>query len=252
MILSGSRLYGTASSGGTNGCGTVFAINTNGTGFTNLHNFKAAEGTNPVAGLVLSGSTLYGTTALGGANNDGTVFALNTNGTGFTVLHTFSGSSDGANPQAGLILSGSMLYGTAENGGANGYGTVFALNTNGTGFTNLHSFSGSSDGEYPVAGLVLSGSRLYGTAENGGANSQGTVFAINTNSTGFTTLYSFSDGGYPEAALICIGQQHHAVWDDLLWRRGRCIYQWHRVRHQHRWQRFHDSLPFHSHRQRRQ
>ena len=206
VILSGSTLYGTASSGGTNGCGTVFAINTNGTGFTVLHTFSgSSDGTNPVAGLVLSGSTLYGTTALGGANNDGTVFAINTNGTGFTVLHTFGGSSDGANPQAGLIVSGSLLYGTAEYGGANGYGTVFAINTNGTGFTNLHSFSGSSDGEYPVAGLVLSGSLLYGTAENGGANSQGTVFAINTNSTGFTTLCSFSDGGYPEAALILSG-----------------------------------------------
>jgi uncharacterized repeat protein (TIGR03803 family) len=205
VIVSGSTLYGTASSGGTNGGGTVFAINTDGSGFTNLHSFQAADGTNPVAGLVLSGSTLYGTTALGGAYTNGTVFAINTNGTGFTVRHTFSGTSDGANPQAGLILAGGRLYGTAENGGASGNGTVFAINTDGTGFANLYSFSGGSDGANPAAGLVLSGGRLYGTAEAGGASGNGTVFAINTNGTGFATLYSFSDGGWPEAALILSG-----------------------------------------------
>src|ERR1035437_9136072 len=59
----------------------------------------------------------------------------------FTTLHTFTGGSDGANPYAGLILSGNTLYGTAYSGGSGNAGTVFALNANGTGFTNLHSFT---------------------------------------------------------------------------------------------------------------
>src|ERR1035437_5755881 len=64
----------------------------------------------------------------------------------FTNLHSFrllnnSTNSDGANPQAGLILSGNTLYGTASGGGSSGYGTVFAVNTDGMGFTNLHSFT---------------------------------------------------------------------------------------------------------------
>src|SRR5437870_644312 len=70
----------------------------------------------------------------------------------FTVLHTFTSTSganatnsDGANPSAGLILSGNTLYGTAEYGGGSGWGTVFAVNTNGTGFTTRHNFSGGSD-----------------------------------------------------------------------------------------------------------
>src|SRR5437867_2040310 len=61
----------------------------------------------------------------------------------FTPLHNFTTTSgypdytdsDGANPFAGLILSGSTLYGTASQGGTSGIGTVFAGNTNGTGFT---------------------------------------------------------------------------------------------------------------------
>src|SRR5213593_2868323 len=70
----------------------------------------------------------------------------------FTTLHSFtaltgpdfSTNSDGARPRAGLISSGDTLYGTARNGGSSGWGTVFAVNTDGTGFTNLHSFPAAS------------------------------------------------------------------------------------------------------------
>src|SRR5947209_6474471 len=83
----------------------------------------------------------------------------------YTNLHSFTalvGSTnfDGAFPVAGLILSGNILYGTAAAGGASGNGTVFKLNTNGSGFTILRSFSGGSDGAAPVAGVILSGNTL--------------------------------------------------------------------------------------------
>src|SRR5438093_3601136 len=81
----------------------------------------------------------------------------------FTTLHSFTTTpgtpatnSDGANPQARLVLSGNTLYGTASGGGGSGFGTVFAVNTNGTGFTNLHSFKATtatnSDGHTPYDG----------------------------------------------------------------------------------------------------
>jgi uncharacterized repeat protein (TIGR03803 family) len=71
-------------------------------------------------------------------------------------------NSDGAWPQAGLILADNTLYGTAGFGGSSGAGTVFTINTNGTGFTNLHSFSYGSDRANPLASLNLSGNTLYG------------------------------------------------------------------------------------------
>src|SRR5438309_1041226 len=102
----------------------------------------------------------------------------------FTLLHTFTSASgsnatnnDGANPSAGLILSGHTLYGAANDGGRSGHGTVFAVNSNGTGFTTLHSFSSGSGGAYSSAGLILSGNTLYGTDYGNLGN--GTVFAIN-------------------------------------------------------------------------
>ena len=238
LVLSGNILYGTAAHGGTNGTGTVFAVNTDSAGITNLYSFTALSGSNytnsdgayPLAGLILSGNTLYGTAYRGGSYGWGTVFRINTDGSGFTNLHSFTAvlgplytNSDGAYPQAGLILSGNILYGTASQGGSLGNGTVFAVNTNGMVFTNLHSFTAfsgfnntNSDGALPVAGLILSGNTLYGTAEFGGTNGYGTVFAVKTDGTVFTNLHSFtatsgsypstnSDGASPQAGLILSG-----------------------------------------------
>jgi uncharacterized repeat protein (TIGR03803 family) len=216
LILSGNTLYGTASAGTTSSNGAVFAVNIDGTGFTNLHNFLGYpnnDGAEPEAGLILSGTNLYGTTEIGGTFNQGTVFKGGTNGGGFMTLYNFTGGSDGANPVAGLILSGTNLYGTAEGGGSSGHGAVFAVSTNGAGFTNLHNFTGS-DGSFPAAGLVLSGATLYGTTTAGGSGGNGTVFMVNTKGNGFATLHNFtatnntgsnSDGAMPFAGLILSG-----------------------------------------------
>ena len=270
LTLSGNKLYGTAYYGGTNGSGTVFAVTTDGTGITNLHNFAASpgDGANPQACMILSGNTLYGTATKGGSLGGGTVFAIGTNGTGYTNLHSLTAlsglsntNSDGATPYAGLLLSGNTLYGTAYSGGTNGNGTVFALNTNGTGFTTLYSFTATnapyftnSDGAHPYAGLTLSGNTLYGTASFGGSSGNGTIFALGTNGTGFTNLHNFTVMNSPyfhqqrRSLSACrtdfIGQ--HAVWDSRVWRHilegelSRHKRQWHGVRCQHRWHGFYE------------
>jgi len=215
LILSGNMLYGTAAVGGTSGNGTVFAVKTDGTGFTNLHSFSDSDGSSPNARLILSRDILYGTASHGGSSGNGTVFTINTNGIGFMVLHNFTATpgrtnSDGINPQAGLVLSGNTLYGTTWQGGSGGWGTVFAVNTDSTGFTNLYNFTGGSDGAGPTAGLILSGNTLYGTASHGGSSGNGTVFRVNINGTNFANLHSFTaldkstntDGANPNADLI--------------------------------------------------
>ena len=106
---------------------------------------------------------------MGGSGGAGTVFAVNTNGSGFAVLHHFDAvdlsaqtNIDGANPSAGLLLAGGKLYGTAYNGGTAADGALFSLNTDGTGFTNLYSFTAvnpstgvNNDGANPSAALRL-------------------------------------------------------------------------------------------------
>ena len=202
LVLSGDTLYGTANEGGTKGWGTLFAVNTNGTAFTNLHNFSVSDGQYPAGSLLLSGSTLYGATPGGGSSGYGTLFKVTTNGAGFTNFYSFSAASgspatnsDGAFPACELVLSGNTLYGTAPEGGNSGSGTIFKVNTDGSGFEVLHHFtttagllSTNSDGARPQAGLVLYGDALYGTASAGGTSGNGTVFKVNTDGTDFSTV----------------------------------------------------------------
>jgi uncharacterized repeat protein (TIGR03803 family) len=109
-------------------------------------------------------------------------------------------NSDGANPNSLQIASGAaILYGTARWGGSYGSGAVFALNTDGSGFKTLHSFTAftgnvvNRDGFGPQ-GLVLAGNAIYGDALYGGSYGNGTVFALNADGSGFKTLHSFTDG----------------------------------------------------------
>lgn len=232
LIVSGTTLYGTTRWGGSpgsvtvfksSGSGTVFTLNTDGTGFTTLYGFSAtstnssgdytnSDGAHPSAGLVLSGNTLYGAASEGGSWGYGTVFSVNTDGTGFTTLYSFTGGSDGAGPD-NLILSGNTLYGTALTGeGTSFNGTVFRLNTDGTGFRTLHIFTATPDplhhnldGAGPYRGLILSGNTLYGATARGGSSGYGTVFAVNTDGTGFTAMHSFnglSDGLNPGNLIL--------------------------------------------------
>jgi uncharacterized repeat protein (TIGR03803 family) len=223
LVLDASgTLYGTALLGGGSsncqgGCGSIFSIKSDGTGFTLLHSLMGPDAFSPVAGLVLDANgNLYGTAAGKATANCtsgcGAVFKLKTDGTQFTILHAFSSSSsDGNAPEGGLILDANgVLYGTTLYGGASGKGTVFKISTSGTGFAILHSFSESGhDGLYPYSSLVLdSGGILYGTASQGGGSSDcpsgcGTVFKLGTNGTGFTLLHEFSgaDGNGPYGGL---------------------------------------------------
>jgi hypothetical protein len=122
--------------------------------------------------LVLSGSTLYGT--LGdyhGLDISGT-FTINTDGSGF--------QSGVAYPQTSQNILGNTVYGASLYDGTWGNGAIFAVNTNGTGGTNLYSFSPgyyNNDGSKP-AGVTLAGYVLYGTTSSSGLNGRGTLFSL--------------------------------------------------------------------------
>ncbi|MFZ0686144.1 MAG: choice-of-anchor tandem repeat GloVer-containing protein [Terriglobales bacterium] len=123
------------------------------------------------------------------------------------VVYSFgSQSGDGGSSWAGLVFDKKgNLYGTTSSGGDNLNGTVFEI-TSGTEKV-LYSFgSRSGDGNSPVAGLVIDKKgNLYGTTEDGGEYSEGTVFEI-TSAGEETVLYSFGsrsgDGSYPVAGLV--------------------------------------------------
>jgi uncharacterized repeat protein (TIGR03803 family) len=190
LDLSTITLYGITKSGGSNNWGTVYSVNANGSNFMVLHhfNYSTTDGAGPLGGMVLSGNTLYGTTSLGGNNYAGTVFKINTDGSGFQIIKNFDYATTGYTPEGDLILSGNTLYGTTYAGGVNGGGTVYSIDTSGSNFMVLHSFTTpvsdgnghytNSDGGFSVAGLLLSGYTLYGTTPYGGTNGVGTAYEI--------------------------------------------------------------------------
>jgi uncharacterized repeat protein (TIGR03803 family) len=190
------NLYGTTLFGGAYGAGIVFELippSTNGGKWTEsiLWSFgSGTDGLDPASGLIMDNSgNLYGTTQVGGTNGPGTVFELSppsTPGGAWTesVLWNFGNHSDGANPDAGVILDGGgNLYGTAG-GGANGGGIVFELTPPampGGSWSEsvLWDFGSGSDGAGLNAGVVMDASgNLYGTTVGGGTNAQGTVFEL--------------------------------------------------------------------------
>ncbi len=144
----------------------------------------------------------------------------------FNVLHSFTGGGDGASPSAGLTRDNrGNFYGTTKAGGAagpDGFGTVFKLSYQGSGWTlsTLYSFAGASDGAGPVARIIIGpDGSLYGATANGGGsgcggNGCGTIFNLKPPANAATSvlsnwtetvLYRFTggnDGALPVGDLV--------------------------------------------------
>ena len=188
--LSAITLYGVTASGGSNNCGTVYRVQANGSNFMALHTFSysTTDGSYPQGGMVLQSNMVYGATSSGGMNYAGTVFKVDTNGNNFQIIGNFNSGTTGGSPQGNLIRAGNTLYGTTYGGGTNGGGTVYSINTDGSDFQVLYSFSTptadpsgyytNSDGGWSVEGLVLADHILYGTTPYGGTNGVGTIYEI--------------------------------------------------------------------------
>jgi uncharacterized repeat protein (TIGR03803 family)/probable HAF family extracellular repeat protein len=198
---SDNLFYGTTSSYGPSGYGTVFRMTAAGS-VTTLHAFTNADGASPSAGLIqASDGSFYGTTSYGGQNGYGTIYRIDLSGT-LTTLHAFS-YADGSYPLAGVIQAhDGFFYGTTPSGGVNGVGTVYRIDAAGT-MTTLHSFT-YSDGAYPYAGLVQARDGfIYGVTSFGGPSGAGTVFRLNEEGTPITLhAFAYGEGSSPSAALV--------------------------------------------------
>lgn len=202
------RLFGLTSSGGTIGVGTLFSIAPDGTGFTVNHNFAIPDGSTPFGTLCqLSNGDIWGLANYGGVGGGGTVYSVSSVGTGFNKRHDFS-LLLGQFPKGGLIeAKNQKLYGMTYEGGANGQGTIFSFNPPDASFSFLHSFQNSTtnrSGSNPTGSLVeMPDGKLFGMTFIGGTNSQGTIFSIETDGSGFTKRYDFATpaGSLPFGSL---------------------------------------------------
>lgn len=186
-------LYGTASTGGPYGAGTVFELAPVAGGkykFTTIHAFAGGvDGINPIGGLYMNKSgNLFGATWRGGVDY-GVIYELQPpqdGGSTWTeaISYTFSGA-DGANPTAALIWDSATqsFYGTTM-GFLVGYGNVFKLTApaaKGETWTEtvLTTFaSGPDTGQTPISSVILFQNALYSITYYGGPANAGTVFEL--------------------------------------------------------------------------
>lgn len=213
-----STLYGTTITGGDDDAGTIFSIGTDGSDFMLLHEFDVTNGLAPVGGLVLANGKLFGTTDSGGQDDLGLLYSINTDGSNYTVVHEFTEDLNGERPDGAfpgeIIVDGNTIYGVTGEGGTEEAGAIYKINTDGTGYSVLHSFEEDVFGEYPRGGfprsaMAISGTTLVGTTPFGGASDVGIVFSLETDGAAFQVLHDFAggndDGSTPEAGVIISG-----------------------------------------------
>lgn len=197
-------LYGTSSEGGATGYGTVYQVRTNGA-WSLLLSFGGTNGMYPMGSLTVAPDRyLYGTTQKGGDSNYGTIYRLSTSGGLATVFSFTNTNADGAYPIGDLTLgSDGRFYGTTSGGGSNGFGTVFAVTTNGL-LTTLASFpDGTWSSINPVLAQANDGN-FYGLSVNNDWTSQATFSVFRVTPSGDLTRlssYSLEQFGHPLGGL---------------------------------------------------
>jgi len=162
------------------------------------------------------------TTTSGGDSNNGAVVQFRRKLPGKwadSVLYSFGGTANGDGSQpVGITIrrevdEASPLLVSAASGGASGNGAFVELTPNSSGGplteSFIYSFAGPPDGANPWGAVVSdTAGNVYGTTEDGGTYSTGTVYRMAPKATSFieSVLYSFgggsSDAGHPLSSLI--------------------------------------------------
>jgi len=211
------------------GCGTAFELVHKSSGWVlnPLYTFQGgSDGDNPSGDIVAPDGSIYGITSAGGgygqcATRDdqpltcGIVFRLTPPASACkgalcpwneTILYRFTGMSDGGTPMGDPVFDeAGVLYGATELGGdpgCSGYdcGTVFSLTPTDGGWAEaaVYTFTGYSDGNWPVGGVILDpNGNLYGTTEEGGQYGYGTTFQLTQSGGSWSKNFLYQFGGGP-------------------------------------------------------
>jgi uncharacterized repeat protein (TIGR03803 family) len=201
VILDGAgNLFGTTFQGGPGGTGTVFEVPAGANAPLVVASFAGTNAVTPWGGLAFDSSgNLFGTANGGGASGDGAVFEIANGSNSLTPLASFNGTNGSYPFDTPAVDAAGNVYGTTQQGGAYGLGTVFEIAHGSNAITTLVSFN-YYNGDDPAAGVTLDASgNLYGTTESGGAYGRGTAFEIANGSRAITTLASFDSSNSTNA-----------------------------------------------------
>jgi len=214
LTLIGTGLYGMTAYNAAHNFGCLFLLDTNGSGYKDLFDFNYTDGAEPNGTFTVSGKRLFGMTFAGARLLDGSIFSVDTNGRGYSNLHNFDLEFIGhaPYPQASLALSQGVLYGMTQQGGTNGDGNIFSVDTNGFSYTDIFDFN-DTNGKSPYGAVIISGRVLYGMTSNGGTFGYGNIFSIKIDTNGmgigYKDLLDFNgtNGASPSGSLIIAGRR---------------------------------------------
>lgn len=193
-----TQLWGMCSYGTIAKKGSIFKINSDGTGFAMVHAFDSINGMYPQGSLCLApNNKLYGMTSAGGSTNFGVVFKMDPVSGTFTKLLDFNNTNGGAAWGSFMLANDGKLYA-------------------GTG-NNIIRLDPSTDIVTPVYTLTIAGgygitdkliqytqnNKLFGLCAYGGANGKGTLFSFNILTNQYTKEYDFiaAEGSTPYGTL---------------------------------------------------
>jgi uncharacterized repeat protein (TIGR03803 family) len=178
LLANDGNYYGTTFEGPIANESTIFKMTPSGS-VTTIYTFTDG---NQLGSLIQGADgNFYGTcsyAAQGTPTQYGMVFKM-TPAYDVSILHTFGQGSDGQLPGGVVESPNGNLYGTTDDGGTAGKGTIYELSTDGTSYTVLHNFDDGSvpnDGQYPIGLTLGADNNFYGTTSNGGTAGRGTVF----------------------------------------------------------------------------
>jgi uncharacterized repeat protein (TIGR03803 family) len=224
-VNASGNVFGALYAGGAYAAGSVFRISKTKSGAyvhtpVTLVSFNDTNGPYGPMGLMMDRSNALLSMAVVAPSGYNAIIKIpRTQGGGAalpTTLVNFT-AADGASQEGGLVADAQGdLFGTSEEGGAYGYGSVFELARAKGGFAGnlaiLASFANFSAGVFPAPGLAIDADGdLFGLTYAGGAYGDGgfgTVFEIAKTEDGYagtpTTLASFDDanGETPVGGLI--------------------------------------------------
>jgi uncharacterized repeat protein (TIGR03803 family) len=152
-------------------------------------------GAHPTGNLIYN-SVLTGEAPWGGPDKHGTVYQVDPTNGSLSLLYSIPKSINrDFGDSLSLTSANGLFYGTTDQGGAHGAGTVFSLNPATGVETTLYDFNTRKAGELGAPDwLIAARGALYGIATGGGAYSQGGIFKVNLVTGHVTTEYSYNLG----------------------------------------------------------
>ncbi|HTZ70801.1 MAG TPA: choice-of-anchor tandem repeat GloVer-containing protein, partial [Acetobacteraceae bacterium] len=179
LVALNGRLYGTTTGGGTQGHGTIFALDPVTGAEKVVWSQITGQNSGSPQGLVSYNGLLY-------ANDARSVFSIDPSTDNQTTLAQLSGMG----PSGNMAVIGGKLYGTTWEGGTANDGEIYSIDLTTGQLTPLYSFLGGNDGCLPSAGLIEYYGKLYGTTPNCGSSNEGTVFEFDPSTGSETVIYA--------------------------------------------------------------